>query len=380
MRKLYLDYSASTPVKPEVFDFVREYLTDSFGNASSLHSFGVKNKDALFRARKSFAKAINAGSSEIYFTSGGSEADNWALKGVAEAYGEKGKHIITTKIEHPAILQTAQHLERLGYELTYLSVDEHGLISLEELRDCIREDTILVSVIFVNNEIGTVQDIQAIGNLCRERKVLFHSDAVQAFSNVKIDVKALPVDLLSFSAHKFYALKGCGALYVRQGVKLGCLLDGGSQEMGMRAGTENIPAIVAMGKAAELATAQLEEHIQKLTALRDYTVKRVLEEIPHARYNGHPTERHPGILHFSFRNVNANALLIALDRLGIAVSAGSACSSGSLKASHVLRAIGLPDEWALGSVRISMGDFTEREDCDYLVDSLKKVIEKIFSK
>lgn len=380
MKKLYLDYSASTPLKPEVFDFVREYLTDSFGNASSLHSFGVKNRDALFRARKSFARAINANSSEIYFTSGGTEADNWALKGIAEAYKEKGKHIITTKIEHPAVLNPAKHLERLGYDLTYLSVDEYGLISLEELRNSLREDTILVSVIFVNNEIGTVQDIRAIGNLCREKKVLFHSDAVQAFSNVKIDVKSLPVDLMSFSAHKFYAMKGCGALYVRQGVKLERLLDGGSQEMGLRAGTENIPAIVAMGRAAELVTEGLEEHIGKLKELRDYTVKRVLDEIPNVSYNGHPTERHPGNLHFSFKNVNANALLIALDRLGIAVSAGSACSSGSLKASHVLEAIGLPDEWALGSLRITLGDFTERADCDYLVDSLKKVIEKILSK
>ncbi len=377
MKKLYLDYSATTPIKKEVLEYVNVFLNENFGNPSSVHSFGLKNKEALAKARASFAECINAKPSEIYFTSGGTESDNWALKGIAEAHKDKGKHIIVSSIEHPAILNTAKRLEKNGYDISYLGVDEFGRISLEELENSIRNDTILVSIMYVNNEIGTVQDIKGIGKICRKHGILFHTDAVQAFSNLRIDVEDLNVDLMSISAHKFYAFKGTGALYLRDGIQIAKLLDGGSQEKSKRSGTENITGIVAMAKAAEMAIENLDEHVRHLTTLREYTLKRVMNEIDGVKYNGHKEFRHPANLHFSFKGCNSTALLIALDSFGIAVSAGSACSSGSIKASHVLSAIGLDEDLALASIRISFGDYTSLEDCDYLVESLKKIINNM---
>lgn len=380
MRKVYLDYSATTPVRPEVLEEVKAYYSDFFGNASSTHSFGVAAKDALVRARTKIAKTINAAPSELYFTSGGTESDNWALKGVAFSYRQKGRHIITTEIEHPAVLNAAKKLQEHGFEISLLGVDEFGQISMEELKKTIRPDTVLVSVIFANNEIGTIQKIAEIGKLCREKDVIFHTDAVQAYGNVRIDVEELCIDLMSISAHKCYAMKGVGALYVRSGVKLDSLLDGGSQEKNLRAGTENIPGIVGMAKAAELAMCDLDARIEKLEALREYTLERVMKEIPDVKYNGHPVMRHPGNLHFSFRGLSSTALLIALDSVGIAVSAGSACSSGSVKPSHVLEAIHLSEEWASGSIRVSLGDLTCKEDCDYFADHLKRIVDKFINR
>ncbi len=376
MKKVYFDYSATTPVKNEVLEYIKDYFNVIYGNPSSTHSFGVQAKNAIVNARSIIAKCINASANEIYFTSGGTESDNWALKGVAEAYKDKGNHIITTSIEHPAVLNTAKKLEKMGYNVTYLDVDEYGLINIEDLKKSIKDNTILVSIMFINNEIGTIQDIESIGNICREKNIVFHSDAVQAFSNIAIDVKKLPVDLLSISSHKFYGLKGTGVLFIKNGIKIASLIDGGSQEKTKRAGTENVVGILAMAKAAQLACDNLEQHIEKLTELREYTLNRIMNEIDEVKYNGHPQFRHPANLHFSFKAMNSTALLIALDSLGIAVSAGSACSSGSLKASHVLKSIGVEDEYALGSIRISMGDYTTKSDCDYLVESLKKVCQK----
>ncbi len=377
MKKLYLDYSATTPIKEEVLEYVNDFLYDNYGNPSSVHSFGLKSKEALAKARASFARCINAKPSEIYFTSGGTESDNWALKGIAEAHKDKGKHIIVSSIEHPAVLNTAKTLERNGYEIRYLAVDENARISLDDLENAIRKDTILVSIMFVNNEIGTIQDIKKIGEICKKSHVIFHTDAVQAFSNLSIDVNDLNVDLMSISAHKFYSFKGTGVLYIREGIQIANLLDGGSQEKSKRSGTENVMGIVAMAKAAELAVEHLEEHIEHLTALREYILNRVMNEIDDVKYNGHREFRHPGNLHFSFKNCNSTALLIALDAMGIAVSAGSACSSGSIKASHVLSAIGLDDDFALGSIRVSLGDYTNFEDCDYFLESLKKILDNM---
>ncbi len=380
MRKVYFDYSATTPVKDEVSEYLKKFLSDVFGNASSVHDFGVQSKNYILEARKTIANCLNCMPKEIYFTSGGTESDNWALRGVAEALKNKGKHIITTSIEHPAILRTAEYLETQAYDITYLGVDEYGLVNSDDLRNAIREDTILVSVIFVNNEIGTIQDIRNLGNICRERGVLFHTDAVQAFSNVKIDLKDMPIDMMSLSAHKFYSIKGTGALFVKNGIKIESLIKGGAQENNKRAGTENLTGIMAMAKAAEIAYDNMDEHIEYLTELREYTLNRVLNEIDGVKYNGHSVYRHPANLNFSFQNLNSTAILIGLDKRGIAVSAGSACSSGSIKASHVLKAIGLDDSFALGSIRISMGDFTKKSDCDYLVESLKGVISNLQNK
>lgn len=375
MKRIYLDYTATTPVKPEVIDEMLKYLADNFGNPSSVHTFGVINRDNLASARERIARTINAEPSEIFFTSGGTEADNWALRGIAKLHSKKGKHIITTQIEHHAILHTAAALEKEGYELTYLPVDEMGKVRIEDLKAAIREDTILVSIMLVNNEIGTIQDIAALGNLCREAGVIFHTDAVQAFGNMHIDVKALPIDLMTVSGHKIYAPKGVGALYVKKGIRIGNLIEGGAQEKKKRPGTENLPGIMAMAKAAEMAHANLDEHIARLSELRDYTRDRVLSEIDFVKYNGHPVDRHPGNLNFSFNFVEGEAILIGLDNKGIAGSSGSACTSGSLDPSHVLMAIGLPHEIAHGSLRLTIGDFTTKEDMDYAVDSLKGVIQ-----
>lgn len=375
MRKVYLDYTATTPVKEEVAKEMLKYLTESFGNPSSIHSFGLENRENLAKARDTIASTLNCKPEEIYFTSGGTEADNWALRGIAKAHSSKGKHIISSKIEHHAILHTLDALAKEGYEITLLDVDEYGSVSPEDLRAAIKDDTILVSIMYVNNEIGTIQDIEALGAICRERGVLFHTDAVQAYGNIRIDLSELPVDLMSFSGHKIYGPKGIGGLYVKKGVRIGNFLEGGGQERKKRPGTENLPGIMAMAKAAELAHANLENHIAKLTELRDYLIDRVMKEIDFVKLNGHPTKRHPGNVNLSFKFVEGEALLIGLDNRGIAASSGSACTSGSLDPSHVLMAIGLPHEIAHGSCRLTMGDFTTREDVDYTVEALKEVMK-----
>lgn len=374
MRKVYLDYTATTPVKEEVAKEMLKYLTESFGNPSSIHTFGLENRENLAKARDTIAGTLNVRPDEIFFTSGGTEADNWALRGIAKAHAAKGKHIISSKIEHHAILHTLDALAKEGYEITLLDVDEYGLVSPEDLRAAIKDTTILVSIMYINNEIGTIQDIEALGAICREKGVLFHTDAVQAYGNIHIDLSKLPVDLMSFSGHKIYGPKGIGALYVKKGVRIANFLEGGGQERKKRPGTENLPGIMAMAKAAELAHANLDNHIAKLTELRDYMIDRVLKEIDYVKLNGHPTKRHPGNVNLSFNFIEGESLLIGLDNRGIAASSGSACTSGSLDPSHVLMAIGLPHEIAHGSCRMTMGDFTTKEDVDYTIEALKEVI------
>lgn len=374
MRKVYLDYTATTPVKEEVAKEMLKYLTESFGNPSSIHTFGLENRENLAKARDTIAGTLNVKPDEIFFTSGGTEADNWALRGIAKAHAAKGKHIISSKIEHHAILHTLDALAKEGYEITLLDVDEYGLVSPEDLRAAIKDTTILVSIMYINNEIGTIQDIEALGAICREKGVLFHTDAVQAYGNIHIDLSKLPVDLMSFSGHKIYGPKGIGALYVKKGVRIANFLEGGGQERKKRPGTENLPGIMAMAKAAELAHANLDNHIAKLTELRDYMIDRVLNEIDYVKLNGHPTKRHPGNVNLSFNFIEGESLLIGLDNRGIAASSGSACTSGSLDPSHVLMAIGLPHEIAHGSCRMTMGDFTTKEDVDYTIEALKEVI------
>lgn len=374
MRKVYLDYTATTPVKEEVAKEMLKYLTESFGNPSSIHTFGLENRENLAKARDTIAGTLNVRPDEIFFTSGGTEADNWALRGIAKAHAAKGKHIISSKIEHHAILHTLDALAKEGYEITLLDVDEYGLVSPEDLRAAIKDTTILVSIMYINNEIGTIQDIEALGAICREKGVLFHTDAVQAYGNIHIDLSKLPVDLMSFSGHKIYGPKGIGALYVKKGVRIANFLEGGGQERKKRPGTENLPGIMAMAKAAELAHANLDNHIAKLTELRDYMIDRVLKEIDYVKLNGHPTKRHPGNVNLSFNFIEGESLLIGLDNRGIAASSGSACTSGSLDPSHVLMAVGLPHEIAHGSCRMTMGDFTTKEDVDYTIEALKEVI------
>ncbi len=376
-RTVYLDHSATTPVKPAVLEAMLPYFTEHFGNASSIHQFGRPNKARITEARETLAKTLNAKPEEIYFTAGGTESDNWALRSVAEAYRSKGNHIITTKIEHHAILHTCEYLEKNGCEVTYLEVDADGLISLEALKAAITDKTILISVMFINNEIGTMQPIAEIGRIAREKGVLFHTDAVQAYGNTAIDVDAMNIDLLSLSAHKIYGPKGIGLLYARQGVRLPSFILGGAQERKRRAGTENVPGIIGFAKAAELAHAELDAHIGHLTALRDKLIGRVLKEIPYSRLNGHPVHRHPGNANISFEFIEGEALLLSLDMVGIAGSSGSACTSGSLDPSHVLMAIGLTHEIAHGSLRLTIGDSTTEEDIDYTVDQLKVIVDRL---
>ncbi|MGL6107413.1 cysteine desulfurase NifS [Romboutsia sp.] len=379
-RRLYMDYSATTPVKKEVLDEMMPYLTDYFGNASSFHTFGREAKNALDKAREQVANLINAKPSEIYFTAGGTESDNWALEGVAFAHKEKGNHIITSKIEHHAILHTCEYLEKNhGFEITYLDVDSEGRISLEDLENAIKDTTILVSIMFANNEIGTVQSIKEIGEIAKKHGVLFHTDAVQAAGNILIDVKELNVDLMSMSSHKIYGPKGIGALYIKTGTKIHTFVHGGAQERRRRAGTENIPSIVGYGKATEIAKANMENHIQTLTTLRKKLIDGILERIPYTRVNGSLTDRLPGNVNFSFEFIEGEGILLMLDMLGIAASSGSACTSGSLDPSHVLMAIGLPHEIAHGSLRLTIGDFTTEEDIDYILENLPAVIERLRS-
>ena len=377
MRKIYLDYSATTPVKEEVVQEMLPYFTETFGNASSIHSFGQDAKRALENARSRVAATMGTAADTIYFTAGGSESDNWALKGVMHANKAKGNHIITTKIEHHAILHTCEALEKEGFEVTYLDVDAYGQKDLEALKAAMKPTTVLVSIMFINNEIGTMQKIEEISKIVHEGGAIFHTDAVQAYGNVKIDVGALGIDLMSVSSHKIYGPKGVGALYIKKGIRIHNLIEGGAQERKRRAGTENIAGIMGFAKAAELADQNLETHVAKLVALRERLVKGILESVDYVKYNGHPTERHPGNVNVCFEFIEGEALLLSLNAKGIGGSSGSACTSGSLDPSHVLLAIGLPHEIAHGSLRLTIGDFTSEEDVDYTIEALKEVVQKL---
>lgn len=374
---IYFDNAATTPVRKEVFDEILPYFTEHYGNASSVYTVARESKKALEKAREQVAKALNAETEEIYFTAGGSESDNFALKGVAEAMEKKGKHIITTKIEHHAILHTCEYLQERGFEVTYLPVDEYGKISLEDLKKAIREDTILISVMFANNEIGTIQPIKEIGEIAREKGIYFHTDAVQAVGHVKIDVKEMNIDLLSLSGHKLCAPKGIGAIYIKKGVNIRPFVHGGAQEKRRRAGTENIAGIVGLGKAIELANVEIEENTKKLVYLRDKLIKRILEKIPYSKLNGHPIDRLPGNCNISFEFVEGESMLLLLDSKGIAASSGSACTSGSLDPSHVLLAIGLPHEKAHGSLRMTLEHYNTEEEVDVVLKELPSIVSKL---
>lgn len=378
-KMIYMDNAATTRVTPEVFEAMRPYFTELYGNPSSAYEFSGKIAKDVNEARKTIAGTIGADESEIYFTNGGSESDNWAIKGIADQLKDKGKHIITTKIEHHAVLHTCEFLEEHGYEVTYLPVDEKGLISLEELEKAIRPETVLISIMFANNEIGTIEPVAKIGEIARKHGVIFHTDAVQAFGHVAINVDEMNIDLLSASAHKLNGPKGVGLLYIRKGIKLSNLIHGGAQEHGRRAGTTNAAGIIGFGKAAEIAYRKLEETIRYESKLRDKLIKRVVEEIPYSRVNGDLENRLSNNANFCFRFVEGESLLILLDKKGICASSGSACTSGSLDPSHVLLAIGLPHEIAHGSVRLTISDETTEEDIDYAVDSLKEIVDRLRS-
>ena len=374
---VYLDYAATTYVKPEVLEEMLPYFTQKFGNPSSFYSISRENRMAIDKARAQVAKALNCDVNEVYFTGGGSEADNWAIKGIASAHKNKGNHIITTKIEHHAVLHTCQYLEKHGFEVTYLDVDDKVLVNLEELKNAITDKTILVSIMFANNEIGTIEPIKQIGEICRERKIFFHTDAVQAVGNVAIDVKDMNIDLLSLAGHKIYGPKGVGVLYIRKGIKIDNLIHGGSQERNRRAGTENIPGVVGLGKAIELATDNLEEHRNKMIALRDRLIEGLLK-VPYTRLNGaEGDKRLPGNVNVCFEFVEGESILLSLDFKGICASSGSACTSGSLDPSHVLLAIGLPHEIAHGSLRLTLGEGSKEEDVDYILEVIPPIIERL---
>ena len=377
MRKVYLDYSATTPVKQEVLNEMIPYFTEKFGNPSSLYEIGAEAKEAITKARGQVADLIGAKPQEVIFTSCGSESDNWALISTAHWKRAKGNHIITTKIEHHAILHTCKALENEGFEVTYLGVGPDGRIDLNELEAAITDKTILISIMMVNNEMGAIQPIKEAAAIAKEHGILFHTDAVQAAGNVPIDVSDLGVDMLSLSSHKSYGPKGIGAMYIRKGVALPAFLHGGAQEMRKRAGTENVPYIVGFGKAAELAGEILDEHIEKLTELRDYFIAQVLEKIPYVDINGGMEHRHPGNANLAFNFIEGESLLLMLDYHGISVSTGSACSSKSLEPSHVLSALGMPVEKIHGSLRFTVGDFTTKEDLDYTVECLAKIVERL---
>lgn len=374
---IYMDNAATTPVKPEVLDAMLPYFTEKFGNPSSIYSISSENKKAITDAREVIAKTINTTPENIYFTAGGSESDNWALKATADAYASKGKHIITTKIEHHAILHTCEYLETKGFEITYLDVDENGLVKLDELTAAIRPDTILISVMFANNEIGTIEPIAEIGKIAHEHGVLFHTDAVQAYTQVPIDVEAMNIDMMSTSGHKINGPKGIGFLYIRKGVKIKSFIHGGAQERHRRAGTENVTGIIGLAKAAEIATANMKERTAEEIKVRDHLIERIEKEIPYAKLNGDRVKRLPNNVNFSFQFVEGESMLILLDSKGICASSGSACTSGSLDPSHVLLAIGLPHEIAHGSLRLTLSEETTKEEIDHTVDCLKKIVEKL---
>ncbi len=378
-RVIYLDNAATTRTRPEVVEAMLPFFTQYYGNPSSVYDLAGVSKKAVGDARQILADSIGAKPQEIYFTAGGSESDNWAIKAAAEAYQQKGRHIITSKVEHHAVLHTCQYLEKQGFEVTYLDVDEHGVVKLEELKKAIRPDTILISVMFANNEIGTMEPVKAIGQLAKENGILFHTDAVQAYAHVPIDVDAYHIDMLSASGHKLNGPKGIGFLYIRTGVKIRSFIHGGAQERKRRAGTENVPGIVGLGKAAQLAMATMEERAAKEKALRDYLIRRVLAEVPYTRLNGHPTDRLPNNANFAFQFIEGESLLIMLDMAGVCGSSGSACTSGSLDPSHVLLAIGLPHEIAHGYLRLTLSEETTREDINYVVGEIKRIVERLRS-
>ena len=377
MRQVYLDYSATTPVKKEVLDAMLPYFSEFYGNPSSLYAIAGEPKEALAKARKQVADLIGAGEKEITFTSCGTEADNWAVMGAADALKNKGNHIITTKIEHHAMLHSCEFLEKHGYEVTYLDVDSEGLVDPAALEAAITDKTILISIMFVNNEVGTVEPIKELAAIAKKHNILFHTDAVQALGNMEIDVKELGVDMMSMSAHKIYGPKGIGALYIRKGVRISNYMHGGAQENKKRAGTENTAGIVGFGKAAELARIHLQEHIQHTSSLRDYLHQQVQEQIDHVYVNGSREHRHPGNANLTFEFIEGEAMLLYLDMNGIAVSTGSACSSASLTPSHVLSAMGVPVERIHGTLRLTVGDMTTKEDIDYVVSTLKNVVNKL---
>ena len=376
-RIVYLDNAATTKVRPEVVETMIPFFTENYGNASAIYSVGAKAKEALTNARSKVAELIGANTDEIYFTAGGSEADNWALKATAELLKDKGKHIITSKIEHHAILHTCEYLEKNGFEVTYLDVDEDGIVSPEAVEKAIRPDTILVSIMFANNEIGTIEPIKEIGEVVHKHGIYFHTDAVQAFGQVHINVDEMNIDMLSASGHKLYGPKGVGMLYIRKGIKIRSFVHGGAQERKRRAGTENIPGIAGFGKACEIAKATLDERIKKESELRDYLIGRIENEIPYTKINGSRTHRLPNNVNACFRFIEGESMLIMLDGKGICGSSGSACTSGSLDPSHVLLAIGLPHEIAHGSLRLTLSYETTKEEIDYTVDELKKIIETL---
>lgn len=380
MEKLiYLDNAATTRVLPQVAEAMMPYFTEYYGNPAAFYSFASPTQKAVANAREQAAKLIGAKKDEIYFTGGGSESDNWALKATAEAYAKKGKHIITTTIEHHAILHTCQWLEKNGFEVTYVNVDEDGVIKLEELEAAIRPDTILISVMAANNEIGTIQPLKEIGEIAHRHGVLFHTDAVQAFAHIPIDVDEMQIDMLSASGHKIHGPKGIGMLYIRKGVKILSFIHGGAQERRRRAGTHNVTGIVGMGKAIEIAAQTMEETAVSVSKMRDYLIEQVLEKIPYARLNGHRTNRLPNNANFCFRFIEGEGMLILLDQAGICASSGSACTSGSLDPSHVLLAIGLPHEVAHGSLRLTLSEETTKEEIDYTVDKLAEIIQRLRS-
>lgn len=374
---IYLDNAATTRTLPEAVNAMLPWFSDHYGNASSIYRLGAESKKEITDVRELIARSLNAGPKEIYFTAGGSESDNWALIAAAEAYADKGRHIITSRIEHHAILHTCQYLEKRGYEITYVDVDEEGILKVDELKKAIRPDTILISIMFANNEIGTIQPIEEIGNIAHEKGILFHTDAVQAYGHVPIDVQALRIDMLSASGHKLGGPKGIGFLYIRQGVKIRSLIHGGAQERGRRAGTENVPAAAGLGAAVRIAFDNMDERTEKISGLRDYLMERIEREIPHCRLNGHRTKRLPNNVNYSFRFIEGESLLIMLDMKGICASSGSACTSGSLDPSHVLLAIGLPHEIAHGSLRLTLSEENTREEMDYVVDSLKEIVARL---
>ena len=374
---IYLDNAATTKTAPEVVDAMLPYFSEYYGNASTIYSLGAESKKAMDHARQTIADSLGAKPEEIYFTAGGSESDNWALKATAEAYASKGKHIITTKIEHHAILHTCEYLEKRGFEITYLNVDRDGLISLDELKAAIRPDTILISVMFANNEIGTIEPIAEIGEIAKEHGVLFHTDAVQAYAQVPINVDEMHIDMLSASGHKLNGPKGIGFLYIRKGVKIRSFVHGGAQERSRRAGTENIPGIVGLGAAVERAMRIMESKTRKEIELRDYLIGRLENEIPHCWLNGHRTKRLPNNINFSFLFIEGESMLIMLDMKGICASSGSACTSGSLDPSHVLLAIGLKHEEAHGSLRLTLSEDSTKEEMDIVAEEVKKIVQRL---
>lgn len=378
MEKLiYMDHAATTAVRPEVLDAMLPYFTEKYGNPSGVYTFASKNKDVINVSRDIIADSLGAKPEEIYFTGGGSESDNWALKAVAEMYSDRGRHIITTKIEHHAILHTCKYLENIGFDVTYLDVDDRGVVDVKKLESAIRPDTILISVMTANNEIGTIEPVGMIGQIAHEHGILFHTDAVQAYGQIPLDVNSMNIDMLSSSGHKLNGPKGVGFLYIRNGIKIGSFIHGGQQERGRRAGTENVPGIVGMGKAAEISVLSMDERIKKETEIRNHMIHRILTEIPYSRLNGHETDRLPNNVNISFQFVEGETVLIMLDMAGICASAGSACTSGSVDPSHVLTAIGLPKEISHGAVRLTLGYENTLDEADYVVDNLKRIVENL---